>query len=292
VLACFERDTQPDKLQPSRVQQYKVLHSKVGPGFGFALFSVFLLSGAAPLLAQTQNAPGSSTNQATLNARPSLSTPKQDFPALARQHNTHVAKNQAGAKPSPIHVSRTARANLSSVGPGGYSNVLQPFLGNADWAGNPFLPSPPQVNVRPPWAPTRHHRDDYVLAVPVYIPYAADSNESAQANSGNPTDDEQFSDGEGMNEEMNDEGMSEDASEPMAPEVERDPVVTQPATVLVFKDGHRSDVINYAIVGDTLFDFGDGVTRKIQLTTLDLAATQKANEAIGVEFKLPPASNR
>ena len=61
----------------------------------------------------------------------------------------------------------------------------------------------------------------------------------------------------------------------------------QPSTVLVFKDGHHSNVFNYAIVGDTLFDFEAGRTRKILLADLDLAATQKANDDLGVDFKIP-----
>ena len=69
-----------------------------------------------------------------------------------------------------------------------------------------------------------------------------------------------------------------------------EPVKAQPATVLVFTDGHRSDVVNYAIIGDTLFDFAEGRTRKVPLADLDLAATRKANDDQGVEFKLPPAS--
>jgi hypothetical protein len=48
-------------------------------------------------------------------------------------------------------------------------------------------------------------------------------------------------------------------------------------------------VVNYAIVGDTLFDFSGDRAHKIAITDLDLAATQKANDAAGVEFKLPPA---
>jgi hypothetical protein len=68
-----------------------------------------------------------------------------------------------------------------------------------------------------------------------------------------------------------------------------EPVVAQPTTVLVFKDGHRALVVNYAIVGDTLFDFSGDRTHTIPIADLDLAATQKANDASGVEFKLPPA---
>jgi len=72
--------------------------------------------------------------------------------------------------------------------------------------------------------------------------------------------------------------------------VPQEPVVAQPTTVLVFKDGRRSEVGNYAIVGGTLFDFSGDRARKIQIADLDLAATQKANDAAGVEFKLPPGA--
>lgn len=73
-----------------------------------------------------------------------------------------------------------------------------------------------------------------------------------------------------------------------APPDPPEPVVAQPATVLVFKDGHRLEVVNYAIVGETLFDFSADRTHKILISDLDIGATQKANEASGVEFKLPP----
>jgi len=170
---------------------------------------------------------------------------------------------------------------LATVGPGGYSNVLQPFLGGANWAGNPFPPSIPQASIRPPWAGRR--RNDDILAVPVYIPYAPGMYDSDDGNPDSPSD-------EPMDADLNDQGGPEDASEQMAPEVPQDPVVVQPATVLVFKDGHRTDVVNYAIVGDTLFDFAEGGTRKFQLATIDVAATQQANEGAGIEFKVPPAS--
>ena len=76
---------------------------------------------------------------------------------------------------------------------------------------------------------------------------------------------------------------------PESPAYPPQPVVAQPTTVLVFKDGHRAEVVNYAIVGDTLFDFSGDRAHKIAIADLDIAATQKANDAAGVEFKLPPA---
>ncbi|SRR5258708_14391338 len=57
-------------------------------------------------------------------------------------------------------------------------------------------------------------------------------------------------------------------------------------TVLVYKDAHKEEIANYAIVGDQLFDFTNG-KRKIAISELDLAATTKANDARGVDFQLP-----
>jgi hypothetical protein len=61
----------------------------------------------------------------------------------------------------------------------------------------------------------------------------------------------------------------------------------QPNTVLIFKDGRKSEVQNYAIVGSTLIDFADGRAHKIHMADLDLPATEKANEDRGVEFRAP-----
>ncbi len=60
-----------------------------------------------------------------------------------------------------------------------------------------------------------------------------------------------------------------------------------PATVLVFRDEHKQEIQNYAIVGQTLWNFAPGHTQKIPLSTLDLAATEKANDDRGVTFRVP-----
>ena len=83
-----------------------------------------------------------------------------------------------------------------------------------------------------------------------------------------------------------------DTSAKPTPSEPEEPVTAQPSTVLIFKDGHQSDVINYAIVGDTLFDFGAGRTHKILLADLDLAATRKANDDHGVDFQIPASATR
>jgi hypothetical protein len=62
-----------------------------------------------------------------------------------------------------------------------------------------------------------------------------------------------------------------------------------PATVLVFRDQHKLEVQNYAIVGQTLWNFAPDHTQKIPLSDIDLPATSKANDARGVDFRLPGA---
>jgi hypothetical protein len=62
-----------------------------------------------------------------------------------------------------------------------------------------------------------------------------------------------------------------------------------PLTVLVFRDQHKQEVQNYAIVGQTLWAFAPQHTQKIPLADLDLSATTKANDERGVDFRLPGA---
>lgn len=60
-----------------------------------------------------------------------------------------------------------------------------------------------------------------------------------------------------------------------------------PSTLLVFRDQHRQEIRNYAIVGQTLWNFAPQRTQKIALSQLDLAATVQANDERGVTFRVP-----
>jgi len=59
------------------------------------------------------------------------------------------------------------------------------------------------------------------------------------------------------------------------------------ATVLVFRDRHSEEIQNYAIVGKTLWVFTEQRARKIPIAELNVPATTKANEARGIDFRLP-----
>jgi len=78
--------------------------------------------------------------------------------------------------------------------------------------------------------------------------------------------------------------------------VPRSPQHELPPTVLIFRDGHREQIPEYAIVGSTLYASGNywqsgQWTKNIQLSQLDIPATIQANHASGVNFILPSAPN-
>ena len=87
-------------------------------------------------------------------------------------------------------------------------------------------------------------------------------------------------------EEKSDSASTAPAAIPVEPAIE------QPSTLLVFKDGHQSEVQNYAIFGDTLFNLSDDRSFRILIADLDLTATRKANLDRGIDFQLPPDSSR
>jgi hypothetical protein len=206
----------------------------------------------------------------------------------------------------------------------GAFGYASPFLGNCC---NDFV-SPSghsQHGPRPPFRTEHrhHHLDESTYVVPAYIPYAVpyavegddvsddyeDADDGAQdldysqsrhiskgparrrsgqmsgaAVNGGPAADPEYS-----NEDATDPSSGSFSAND-APEKLAEPVTVQPTTVLIFKDGHRSEVVNYAIVGDTLFQFVEGRARKIPLSDLDLAATLKVNEDQGIDFAVPQAS--
>jgi hypothetical protein len=69
-----------------------------------------------------------------------------------------------------------------------------------------------------------------------------------------------------------------------------------PPTVLVYRDGHREEIADYAIADGVIYvggsDWQNGVwTKHIPLSALDAAATVQANQQRGAKFMLPSAPN-
>jgi hypothetical protein len=74
--------------------------------------------------------------------------------------------------------------------------------------------------------------------------------------------------------------------QPAAAEPVAEKESSSPATVFIFKDGHQLETRNYAIMGQTLFDFSGKTLKKVPLDEIDAAATAKANDDRGVQVKL------
>jgi hypothetical protein len=185
------------------------------------------------------------------------------------------------------------RASVTSLGPNGYGNNFS-FLGNC--CSNIFLPS----HLNSVAASGRHHRRKDRSEVPVgvlepaYVPYAVPyaEGEDDAVDDGAEEDAAASYIEPGNAERRNDMRPTPTRSSGRTanPAVAQAPVTAQPSTVLIFKDGHQSDVLNYAILGETLFDISSERTHKIQLADLDLTATQKANDDRGVDFEIPASA--
>ena len=113
---------------------------------------------------------------------------------------------------------------------------------------------------------------------------------------------DQYAPGDQISGESDSEGetrltMRDDREQPRQ-ETSKNAQPTEPAqaaepardvipTVLIFRDGHRQEVRNYAIMGKVLYDLEDASSRKIQLAELDIPATVKENDERGVTFTMP-----
>lgn len=69
-----------------------------------------------------------------------------------------------------------------------------------------------------------------------------------------------------------------------------------PPAILVYRDGHREEVRDYAIVGGVMYARGDYYrdgywTKTVQISALDVPATMSANESNSVKFVLPAGPN-
>jgi hypothetical protein len=173
------------------------------------------------------------------------------------------------------------RPSVTSLGPNGFGNDWSVF---GDCCPNFFWPTNPSLPLTPDDHRHHHHANQGPLAVgvlaPAYVPRAQEpDDDSADADS-----DYSF-----VPPALANHTGNHDLEVKVEAHAAED-VNAQPSTVLVFKDGHQSDVLNYAIVGDTLFDFAAGRSQRIPLAILDLPATRKANDDRGVDFQIPDST--
>lgn len=185
--------------------------------------------------------------------------------------------------------------SVTSLGPNGIApNFRVTFL-----APNP--PPPPRDGHH------HHHHVDYITPSVVYtvpVPYAVDfgatNNDNDEDNDATADDsDVNYRGGPTIFDRRGSGAASyippvKDVPKPHAAQNLDEPVAEpeppQEPTLLVFKDGRKLELRNYAIIGATLFDLTPGHPRRVALADLDLEATRKQNDERGVSFQLPQPS--
>ena len=209
---------------------------------------------------------------------------------------------------SPCYAQAPGAPPTGTVRP--YTGPVQPptaapvVVGPRGFAAPGFAPNPSR--------PSTHHHDGgthqhspypYLGYGGVYaygVPYAYADDPNATDQGYDATDDSNYQGGPTVFDRRGTgaqsyvppvESVPAPHAEPAADNraVSSEPQPIQPLTVLVFKDGHKLEVGNYAIVGATLFDMTPGHPRKIALAELDLESTEKQNDDRGVVFQLPPS---
>ena len=88
-------------------------------------------------------------------------------------------------------------------------------------------------------------------------------------------------------ERLRDEQESRRSEQVPPPQASNRQSAPELPTVLVFRDGHKQEVVNYAIVGQTLWILGEDKATKVSVADLDVPATTKVNDEHGVDFRLP-----
>jgi hypothetical protein len=156
------------------------------------------------------------------------------------------------------------------------------FLANA-CSSDPFFD---------PFLCQRFFRNSLFLAQPLFLPYPvyADTSYAAPEDSGSAEQYEQADlsaridrltdDVERLREQQESARNPQERPSQGNQAAEADP----PTRILVFRDGHRSEIRNYAMVGNTLWVLTQERATKIAVSDLDMTATKKANADQGIEF--------
>lgn len=204
---------------------------------------------------------------------------------LIAQRMTFGGSGFGSPRPMNGGSSRFAFAGLSSrypiFSPAGF--FYDPFF-YASTSGYPVSSLPPVIILQAPGSPAADFAPPLPMQ-PVVIELRGDRyvRISGEGNSGSAVRDET-------------PATSHLLPNSSAPAAGATGIEEPPSAVLVFRDGHREPVSSYTIADGVLYTSGnyytDGSwTRKIELSSLDLAESVKSNRSRGIRFQLPSFPN-
>ena len=222
-----------------------------------------------------------------------LATFAVSLPAVAQQNGEHSSGSSIaihGVPPSVTSFGFGGRPGFHGVP----ASVTSQSFGSSPFRNHPGIHEEPAL--------FQHRHRGHRLVSPFYggvvaVPYAYPVYATGEDDSVNDSAQEQDEDYRGGPTVFDRRGPGTGEPAPdqedyrTARPAEPAPAVAeQPSTVLVFKDGRRLEISNYAIAGSTLYNLSDGLPRKVALAELDLPATVKQNDDRGVDFQLPAAT--
>ena len=129
----------------------------------------------------------------------------------------------------------------------------------------------------------------FVFSAPILLPYPTYT-ESSYAPPEEPvsTEAEQQSELNSKIDRLQDEVerlRDQQGPSPQQPAVERQVTGGNlPSRILVFRNGRREEIQNYALIGETLWILTEQRARKIPVSDLDIETTKKENGERGLEF--------
>jgi hypothetical protein len=232
-------------------------HSRTRPtALSLALLAMSLLVPAAQAQRSSGFASAPAGRPAGMNAAPG---------GAARSHLVRVRRGRRNFAGSPY-------------GPNYYPNYYPDYYSNYDSADGMVAGAPPQIIIqrdpsvspanspKPPESLVMELRGDHWVRLTGYGP--AEPSEKTSAHNSRSLQ------------------QSNAALAPVAP-----PAPLPPA-ILVFRDGHQEEAVKYTIVGKTISIKTDYWTsgawsRTVEIASLDLPATLKANQDRGANFRLP-----
>jgi hypothetical protein len=137
-------------------------------------------------------------------------------------------------------------------------------------------------------------RNRFLFAQPVFLPYPASTAPYSQAAEQNSSPVAYEEDDLSRQVERLTDEVERLREEQAAREQPRQPTLRPESSsedkaatfIVVFRDGRRSEIKNFAIIGPTLWVFSAQQARKILISDLDVEATKEVNADRGIDFRV------
>lgn len=188
-----------------------------------------------------------------------------------------------GSGPAPLGL-RAPAAGYSGINPGAYKSGA--YKSSSHYYRRDYRNVPQSYFVAPYYYPFLGYSDSSYDAYPAYDSAQDPNVQSAEVTANMLGQQIQNLSAQVAQMRMDQEAArNEQTQSPETPlAVQTEQIPPSPPIQLVLRNGQQMQVQDYAVVDGTFWDFTHPVTRKIPISSIDIAASQKATEDSGAEF--------